>query len=99
MSVLRPYCTPKAATQITPNNIFLVISDNDFRDCLEALKNNTIQLKFLEQRKSAIDIHLSVIIQQRPLDVTFRILGYSNAFKEELLDWFPSAAIYVHDIE
>ncbi len=99
ISILKPLCTPISAIQITTQKILLVVNSKDFWKCLRTFNKIDIRLRFLEERKPSLDIHFSLFIQQNHLEVTFRVIDYSSSFTEELLKQFPTAAIYIQEIE
>ena len=99
ISILKPNCTPISAIQITPQKMQLVVTKKDFWKCLRTFSKSDIRLRFLEERKTSLDIHFSFSIQQNLLEVTFRVIDYSSSFTEELLKQFPTAAIYIQEIE
>lgn len=99
ISILKPNCTLISAIQITPQKILLVVTKKDFWKCLRTFNKSDTRLRFLEERRPSLDIHFSFSIQQNLLEVTFRVIDYSSSFTEELLKQFPTAAIYIQEIE
>jgi hypothetical protein len=99
ISILKPNCTPISTIQITPQKILLVVTGKDFWKCLKKFNKKYIRLRFLEERKPSLDIHFYFSIQQNLLEVTFRVIDYTSSFTVELLKQFPSAAIYIQEIE
>lgn len=99
MSILKPSCTPVAAFQITPQTILFVVTHEDFKKSLQILNRYNITLRFLEERKSGLDVHVSLIIQKFPVEVTFRIIDYTFDFVQEIVKIFPNASVFIQEIE
>ncbi len=90
------------ALQITPQNILLVVTSKDFWKCLQELCKNNVSLRFIEERKTGLDVHLSLSIKEIPeisFQVTFRIVDYTINLVQGLSSFFPNAAAFIQEIE
>ncbi len=95
MSIVKPDCSPIVAIQITPQNILLLVTKENFWNCLHVFNKNDVKLRFLEKREPGLDVHLSFSIRQNFLEITFRIVAPSPSFTQDLTEFFPSAAVFI----
>ncbi len=94
MSIVKTKCTPRVAIQITPQNILLLVTEENFWNCVHVFNKNKVKLRFLERRELGLDVHLSLVIHQNLLKITFRIVNPPPNFTEDLTEFFPSAAVF-----
>ena len=96
MSIVEHNCSPIVAIQTTPQNILLLVTRENFWNCVQAFNKNNVKLRFLEKREPGLDVHLSFFIQQNLLEITFRIVDPSPIFDQDLTEFFPSAAVFLN---
>jgi hypothetical protein len=95
---VREKCNFIAALQITPQDILLVVTSENFWECIDVLNVHHIRLRFLEERDSNLDIHLSISVHKVSYKVTFRIVEYNSHTLSELEKYFPPATVYIQEI-
>lgn len=98
-SILNLSCEFKAAIQNTPQNILFVVTSDNFLKCFSVLNDYNVKLRFLEERKLSLDIHLSLSIQDVFFEVTFRVIDYSSSFFSEIVKLFPHAVVFIQEIK
>ena len=86
--------------QQTPTHLYMSITEKEFVRLINFLSPEHITFQFLEKKVSnEFLIHLIVKLDRVNIQVSFNIIHHSHEFGEQLLAFFPSAAIYLQNIE
>ncbi len=92
--------TLKSGHQQTPDTLFLTYSGEDFIKILNHPISEKFRFRFLEEKEAPnLLIHLFFTNEYGNLHLTFQLDNLSDDFNSQLVEFFPSATLYLSDSE
>ena len=86
--------------QQTPTHLYISMAEKEFIKLLNFLSHEQLTFQFLEKKASnEFLVHIIVKLSRVNIQVSFNIIHRSHEFDEQILAFFPSAAIYLQNIQ
>ncbi|MHA1215207.1 MAG: hypothetical protein ACTSR2_12620 [Candidatus Hodarchaeales archaeon] len=83
------------ATQHDPSNILAVVPEKGFIDLLKKSSEEILDFRYLEKRERWLDVHMVMVGNLVPLNITFRLHNPSEELIMNLTAKYPSSSSFV----